>query len=551
MDPNSSDEAQLAALGLRSELRRSFSTLSMLGLAFAVLNTWTAVSASLPVSLTSGGSTSIIWGLFAAGLCNLCIAASLAELLSAYPTCRGQYHWVAASTTISLIPDFTRSVLTVCLQVSWPSWMPLLSWINGWIAIAGWVRPLHIQISSPVTYILTRPPSQVALVATNALLSSQLIVGIVSLLRPSYEAQRWHQFLIYTALTMLSFLVNAFLNSLLPLIYRGAFAWSIGGFVVACVVMLACSSPDFHSADFVFGQFINRTGWPDGVAWLLGLLQGGLGVTAFDAVAHMIEEIPQASLQGPKIMMLCVIIGTVTGAIFLAVLLSVSGNMESVISSSAGPLLQILVNATGNAAGAVCLVMLPLVCLVFALLSVMTTSSRIIYAFARDGGLPASTVFARVHPKLGQPLNALALSSAVVVLFGLIFMASSSAFNAIMSSSVVALDLSYAMPIAIRCLRGRSRLVQGQWKLSPVLGWTVDVVSLAYITLTTFLFLLPPVRPVTGTNMNYCVVAFAVVIVVSVLQWLVDGRKKFVGPRLGGFDSAEERHEPSEKEEKK
>jgi len=29
----------------------------------------------------------------------------------------------------------------------------------------------------------------------------------------------------------------------------------------------------------------------DGVSWLLGLLQGGLGLTGYDAVAHMIEEL--------------------------------------------------------------------------------------------------------------------------------------------------------------------------------------------------------------------------------------------------------------------
>ncbi|KAH8431478.1 uncharacterized protein LDX57_009141 [Aspergillus melleus] len=89
------DDAQLARMGHKAELQRNFSTLSMLGLAFAVLNSWTALSASLSISLTSGGSTSVIWGLVTAGTCNLCIAASLAEFLSAYPTAGGQYHWVA------------------------------------------------------------------------------------------------------------------------------------------------------------------------------------------------------------------------------------------------------------------------------------------------------------------------------------------------------------------------------------------------------------------------------------------------------------------------
>jgi choline transport protein len=58
--------------------------LSMLGLAFAILNSWTALSASLSLALPSGGPTSVIWGLVTAGICNLCLAASLAEFLSAY-----------------------------------------------------------------------------------------------------------------------------------------------------------------------------------------------------------------------------------------------------------------------------------------------------------------------------------------------------------------------------------------------------------------------------------------------------------------------------------
>jgi choline transport protein len=84
------DEAQLQALGHKGELKRNFSLLSMLGLAFAILNSWTALSSSLGLALPSGGSTSVIWGLLTAGICNLALAASLAEFLSAYPTAGGQ-----------------------------------------------------------------------------------------------------------------------------------------------------------------------------------------------------------------------------------------------------------------------------------------------------------------------------------------------------------------------------------------------------------------------------------------------------------------------------
>lgn len=76
----------------------------------------------------------------------------------------------------------------------------------------------------------------------------------------SFEPARWQQFLIYIAFTILSFLINAFLNGVLPKIYRGAFIWSIGGFALVSITLLACSSPNFNSAQFVFANFINETG---------------------------------------------------------------------------------------------------------------------------------------------------------------------------------------------------------------------------------------------------------------------------------------------------
>ena len=456
----SADTAQLAALGHKAELRRSFSPLSMLGLAFAILNSWTALAASLSLALPSGGPTSVIWGLITAGICNLCLAASLAEFLSAYPTAGGQYHWVAV--------------------ISWKSWVPILSWITGWINVSGWI----------------------ALVASGGLLGSQLIIGVIPFMKPDYAPQRWQQFLIYIAYNVVAFLVNAFMTDILPIVNKAAFTWSITGFVVISITVLACASPNYSSGQFVFRQFINQTGWPDGIAWLLGLLQAGLGLTGFDAVAHMIEEIPNASVQGPRIMIACVAIGTFTGFIFLTVLLFVAGNVDDVINSTAGPLLQIFYNATQSNAGAVCLLIFPLVCLLFATTSIMTTSSRMTYAFARDGGLPASRFFAKVHPKLDLPLNALYLTNACVIIFGCIFLGSTSAFNAIISASVVALGVTYAIPPTINCARGRKMLPPRPFVLPGPLGWIANLIGIAYVIVTTILFLFPPGLPVTGSNMS-------------------------------------------------
>lgn len=245
----------------------------------------------------------------------MCLAASLAEFLSAYPTAGGQYHWVA--------------------MISWKKWVPLLSWITGWINVSGWI----------------------ALVASGGLLGSQLIVGIISFMNPNYVPQRWHQFLIYIGYNLVAFLLNAFANSLLPYITKGAFTWSISGFVIISITVLACASPNYSTGNFVFTEFINTTGWPDGIAWLLGLLQAGLGLTGFDAVAHMIEEIPNPTVEGPRIMLACVGIGIFTGFIFLVCLLLVAGDVTNVTTNGAGPLLAIFYNATNSKAGSICLLM--------------------------------------------------------------------------------------------------------------------------------------------------------------------------------------------------
>lgn len=486
------DDFQLAELGHAQSFKRQFSRWSMLGLAFAILNSWTALAASLSLALPSGGPVAVIWGFVTAGICNLSLAASLAEFLSAYPTAGGQYHWVAA--------------------IAPPSMRNQLSWVTGWINLSGWV----------------------ALVATNSSLASTLIINIISLLDPQYSFQRWHQFLVYLGVTLIAFVVNTFAQSALPRVNSFALIWSIAGFLVISICLLATAAPDYATPEYVFTTFIDTTGWPDGIAWLMGLLQGGLGLTGFDAVAHMIEEIPNAAVEGPKVMLYCQYIGITTGFLFLVVLLFVSGgisNSQSIIESSAGPLLQTFYIATSNKVGAVCLLMFPLLCLVFAGTAVMTTSSRMVFAFARDGGLPASRTLWRVHPKLGVPLNALCLNAAAVVIFGCIFLGSTVAFNAIVAASVTALGLSYGIPIALNVLYLRRKLPERAFALPAWLGWTANIIGLAYTIVTSVLFLFPPALPVTGSTMNYCIVAFGVIITISMVQWIVDGRKNFTGPR--------------------
>ena len=84
-----------------------------------------------------------------------------------------------------------------------------------------------------------------------------------------------------------------------------------------------------------------------------------------------------------------------------------------------------------------------------------------------------------------------------------------SAFNAILSASVVALGVSYAIPPAINCLRGRKMLPQRPFVLPGLLGWSCNLLGIAYVIVTTVLFLFPPDLPVTGSNMSTSYLLFS------------------------------------------
>jgi len=69
------------------------------------------------------------------------------------------------------------------------------------------------------------------------------------------------------------------------------------------------------------------------------------------------------------------------------------------------------------------------------------------HAFARDRGLPFSTFFSKLNPRTGVPDRAVITTAILTIIFALIYLGSSAALNAILSSSVVFLNVSYCVPI--------------------------------------------------------------------------------------------------------
>ncbi|KAK4684212.1 choline transport protein, partial [Tremellales sp. Uapishka_1] len=417
---------------------KHFRLLSLVGLAYAILNSWTAMAASLSIALPSGGPTAVIWGIVPSFIGTMAIALSLSEICHVYPTSGGQYHWTAI-----LAP---------------PKYAPILSWISGWFAVSGWV----------------------CLTASAGSLAGSLITGAYALLHDAYEFKNWHLFIVFLGYMLLAGFINIWGLRLLPLFNKTAIFWSLTGAVVIVIVCLSTASPNFQEGSFVFGGYINNTGWNDGLAWMLGLLQSAFGLAGCDAVTHMVEEMPEPHLNAPRTMILAVLIGAVSSWIFLVCLLFSITDVDLVNSSSAGALLESMYQATNSKAGAVCLQVFPIVCMAFTATALMTASSRMTQAFARDGGLPFSKFFARSNHN-GVPVPAIGLTLFFTIAFGCVYLGSSAALNAILSASVVFLQISYVFPIMLVLIRGRQilrppSLPEPTMTLGPIFGPICNIV---------------------------------------------------------------------------
>src|SRR5205814_3149 len=117
-------------------------------------------------------------------------------------------------------------------------------------------------------------------------------------------------------------------------------------------------------------------------------------------------------------------------------------------------------------------------------LSSITSNSRMLFAFARDGGLPFAREVARVSPRFKSPYIAVWISVAAAFVVA----ASASAYSAIVALSTIALYASYGLPIlsAFRARLSGRELRRGPWNLG---AWSnaVNAVALAWIGVITVL----------------------------------------------------------------
>lgn len=101
-------------------------------------------------------------------------------------------------------------------------------------------------------------------------------------------------------------------------------------FVVVMITVLVRSSPKATS-HFVWAEFINFTGWPDGLCFLSSLLTTCFIYGGLDGALHLAEEAPNPRVAVPKAAVNAVVIGFATAFAFTIALLYSISDFEAVI----------------------------------------------------------------------------------------------------------------------------------------------------------------------------------------------------------------------------
>lgn len=138
----------------------------------------------------------------------------------------------------------------------------------------------------------------------------------------------------------------------------------------------------------------------------------------------------------------------------------------------------------------------------------------------------------KVNSRFTVPLNALCTSLVIVSLLSLINIGSSVAFNAIMSLGLASLLSSYIVSIScIRLKRWRGEpFPPTRWSVGPQWSPIVETVAILFLVIVWVFCFFPLTREVTLQTMNWMVVIFGGVVVLSLSYYFLHARKVYTGP---------------------
>lgn len=465
------DERELGKLGYAQELFRTMGGFSNFAISFSIISILTGAVTLYGHGLRMGGPAEMAFGWPLVTLFTLTVVLSMAELASSLPTAGAMYHWSC--------------------RLGGKTW----GWFTAWFYIAGQLAAL-----AGIDY-------GCALFATP-------LIGL--------NATTTNILMVYAGILLSHALINHFGIQLVARLNDLSVTVHIVG-VIAIVGALFFFAPTQPTSFFFARITSNAEGWPYWWAFVVGLLQAQWTYTGYDASASVSEETVDPRRRVPWGMVMSVVVSGVVGYLLLIALTLAIKDIPSVLNArDAGgneipAVIAILVGALGERAGGV-FSGLAAMAMWFCGLSAVTWSSRVIYAFARDQGMPASGLWKRVSKKHLTPAPAIWLCVVVAFLAAVY----SGAYSVVTSISVIGLYLSYIIPVYLSWrTKGAATVERGPWHLGRFSS-AINFIAILWVAFITIILSLPD-------NLRAGKTILALTCLLSI-WYLLSERRRFRGP---------------------
>lgn len=401
------DARQLERMGYAQELLRRMSGFSNFAISFSIICILAGGITSLQLgwSAVGGAAAGIIWPL--GMLFSLIVSACMAQVASAFPTAGALYHW---------------SSILGGRGWGWATaWFNLLGLMFVTAAVNVGAYGLFVNFVGPMLGI---DPTE---------------LGVV------------HQVVGVTLITTSQAVFNHFGIRWTTLLTDFSGYLILAVTVLLCAVMLLGAPRLDLGRLFTFRNFTGEAGgavWPGSAsltrAGLLALIWPIYTITGFDASAHTSEETVHAAHNVPRGILRSVLVSGLFGWVMVSCLVLSAPDVEQAAKQGANVFPWLMDQVASGPVGGVLWVGIVIANYLCGLACV-TSTSRMTYAFARDGGLPFSGQLGRVSPRWRTPVRAIWLTATLAIASTLY----APAYSTLTTACVIFLYISYVMPTLI------------------------------------------------------------------------------------------------------
>jgi amino acid transporter len=514
----SEDEKILHKLGYAQELFRAMGGFQNFAISFTIISILAGCLTSYYVGFERGGPVAITWGWLLVGLMSTIIALAMAEIASAFPTAGGLYYWAS--------------------KLGSPGW----GWATGWFNLIG-----QIAVTASIGYGLATFAQVLFTYWFKYDVRMEDWFGI------SYNGSVYVLYAIFmaaaAAINMSKVSITALLNTV-------SAYWHMAG--VAFIVLVLIIVPNQHqSFSYVFSGTVNNSGYgspsdnfSNPTFWFvfgLGLLLSQYTITGFDASAHLAEETHAASRMAAVGMYMSVVVSAIFGWILLlAVTFAIPSTQFAL--ENVGTIVPSIWSQSMSQNWAEVLLFICVVAQFFCLTASVTSASRMMFAFSRDGAVPGHQLWRRVARNRVPRYSvwAIAVLSALLMVPAIWnYLVGYAAGTAI---AVIGLYIAFVLPVYLR-FRLHDRFEHGAWSLGRHYKW-IDIVSLLWVALITILFVFPLYKAglpwesdFSWELTNYTILWFAGIGIFFGGWWALSAKNWFKGPVRMGTDEELERME--------